>query len=374
MSIPERTLADKANAILVIGPAWVGDMVMAQVLFTLLKKNNPDCVIDVLAPAWSAPLLARMPEVRASFDMPLKHGEFGFSARKKIGQSLQGKYAQAILLPNSWKSALVPFLAKIPLRTGWRGEMRYGLLNDVRVLDEKKYPLMVERFAALGQKEGTVLPAKLPLPQLQIDEEQRYAAIEKYNLPVDRPVLALCPGAEFGESKRWSRKHYAAVAAQKIAEGLQVWIFGSEKDAQVARRIQKIVPEELRQYCHNLAGKTSLAEAIDLLSCASAVVSNDSGLMHIAAALERPLVAVYGSSSPKFTPPLAKTVEIVQASISCSPCFKRVCPYGHTKCMKELQPELVLNALSRLSHAATATAAATEEITIQDNSAVESDG
>lgn len=340
-----RLMSDK-RAILVTGPAWVGDMVMAQVLFSLLKKNDPDCAIDVLAPAWSAPLLARMPEVRASFDMPLGHGEFGFAARKKLGISLRGKYAQAILLPNSWKSALVPFFADIPLRTGWRGEMRYGLLNDIRALDKTKYPLMIERFAALSQKENTPLPARLPRPSLLVDEEQRYAAIEKYKLPVDRPVLALCPGAEFGPSKRWPEKHYMTVAAQKIADGMQVWIFGSEKDAQVAENIRKALPQEKREHCRNLAGKTALAEAIDLLSCASAVVSNDSGLMHIAAALNRPLVAVYGSSSPKFTPPLADAVEIVRTGIACSPCFKRECPFGHMQCMNDLSPSVVLKALA----------------------------
>ncbi|HQQ63384.1 MAG TPA: lipopolysaccharide heptosyltransferase II [Pseudomonadales bacterium] len=359
MVVAENPLSENPNAILVIGPAWVGDMVMAQVLFSLLKKQDPDCVIDVLAPAWSAPLLARMPEVRASFDMPLSHGEFGFSARKQIGESLRGKYSQAILLPNSWKSALVPYFAGIPLRTGWLGEMRHGLLNDTRKLDKSKYPLMIERFAALAMKKNSLLPAKLPHPRLVIDEEQRFAAIEKYDLPVDRPVLALCPGAEFGPSKRWPEKHYTAVAAQKIADGLQVWIFGSENDAQVAENIRKALPQEKRDHCRNLAGKTSLAEAIDLLSCASAVVSNDSGLMHIAAALNRPLVAVYGSSSPKFTPPLADAVEIVRTGISCSPCFKRECPYGHMKCMHELLPQQVLDALSGLPQAAEAQGAHT---------------
>lgn len=339
------------RAILVIGPAWVGDMVMAQVLFRLLKQQDADCAIDVLAPAWSAPLLERMPEVRASFDLPLKHGEFGFAARRKIGQSLRGQYQQAILLPNSWKSALVPFFAHIPQRTGWRGEMRYGLLNDIRALNKQKYPLMIERFAALAFPENTVLPEALPHPALVISNDDRKAALQKYQLNLDRPVLALCPGAEFGPAKRWPERHYVAVAVQRIAAGDQVWIFGSEKDTPVAESIRAALPESQRDFCHSLAGKTRLAEAIDLLSCANAVVSNDSGLMHIAAALNRPLVAVYGSSSPQFTPPLADAVEVVRLGLDCSPCFKRECPLGHLNCLNELPPTRVLDALSNLPQA-----------------------
>lgn len=336
------------RAILVIGPAWVGDMVMAQVLFRLLKQQQPDVNIDVLAPAWSEPLLARMPEVRASFDLPLKHGEFGFAARKKIGHSLRGKYQQAILLPNSWKSALVPFFADIPLRTGWRGEMRFGLLNDIRTLDKEKHPLMIERFSALAYPQNTVLPAQLPRPHLAIKADELAAALQKYQLSVDAHILALCPGAEFGPAKRWPERHYAVVASQRIEDGEQVWIFGSAKDVPVAEAIRQLLPESQRRHCHVLAGKTSLAEAIDLLSCANAVVTNDSGLMHIAAALNRPLVAVYGSSSPQFTPPLADAVEVVRLGLDCSPCFKRECPLGHLNCLNELLPSRVLDALSNL--------------------------
>lgn len=343
-------MSDK-RAILVIGPAWVGDMVMAQVLFRLLKQQDPDCAIDVLAPAWSAPLLERMPEVRASFDLPLKHGEFGFAVRRKIGHSLRGQYQQAILLPNSWKSALVPFFANIPQRTGWRGEMRYGLLNDIRALDKQKYPLMIERFAALAYAKNASLPSCLPYPRLVIKNNARDSALQKYHLCLDRPVLALCPGAEFGPAKRWPERHYAAVAAQRIAAGDQVWIFGSEKDAPVAENIRAALPESQRDFCHHLAGKTSLAQAIDLMSCANAVVSNDSGLMHIAAALNRPLVAVYGSSSPQFTPPLGDAVDIVRLGLDCSPCFKRECPLGHLNCLNELSPSRVIDALSKLPRA-----------------------
>lgn len=335
--------------ILIVGPSWVGDMVMAQTLFQCLKQRHPECEIDVLAPEWSRPILERMPEVRAALSFPLGHGALELATRRRIGKSLAGQYDQAILLPNSLKSALVPFFAGIPKRTGWRGEFRYGLLNDVRTLDKQRYPLMIERFMALAFDKGTELPRPYPRPSLRIDPTMRDAALSKFGLTLDRPVLALCPGAEFGESKRWPAEHYAQVADASIREGWQVWLFGSKKDHPVGESIRQELIPGLREESVNLSGETSLAEAIDLLSCADAVVSNDSGLMHVAAALNRPLVAVYGSTSPGFTPPLADAVEVVRLGIECSPCFERTCRFGHYNCMRLLEPDAVTQALSRLS-------------------------
>lgn len=323
-------------------------MVMAQVLFCLLKQQDPDCVIDVMAPAWSGALTDRMPQVRNRIDMPLGHGALGIGVRRQLGHSLRGQYDQAILLPNSFKSALVPFFAGIPKRTGWRGEMRYLLLNDIRTLDKEKYPLMIERFAALAFPADTALPVPLPWPQLKIDANARTDTLAKFRLNTSPPVLALCPGAEFGEAKRWPERHYAAVAGDAIAKGQHVWIFGSANDAAVAETIISLLPDSQRNACHSLAGKTSLGEAIDLLSLATAVVTNDSGLMHIAAALARPLVAVYGSSSPEFTPPLSQHAAIVRSGISCSPCFQRQCPLQHRDCLEKLGPQQVLDALHRV--------------------------
>lgn len=342
------------EATLIAGPAWVGDMVMAQVLFRLLKQRQPDAPIDVIAPAWSAPLLARMPEVRQSFDLPLGHGQFGLFERRRIGQSLRGQYSQSILLPNSWKSGLVPFFAKIPTRTGWLGEARYGLLNDWRKLDKAKYPLMIERFAALAFPKGAPLPpaAELPKPKLAIAPQARLEALARFGLNLNQPLLALCPGAEFGPAKRWPPEHYARVAAEKIKQGWQVWLFGSAKDQADCQAIIAGVEPAAREHLFTLAGRTSLAEAIDLLSCADAVVSNDSGLMHIAAALDRPLVSIYGSTSPGFTPPLTEIGEIVQRDdLRCAPCFQRECPLGHLDCLNGLEPARVLQALDRLPRA-----------------------
>ena len=334
--------------ILIIGPSWVGDMVMAQTLFSCLHQRHPGCAIDVLAPEWSRPILERMPEVRAALSFPLGHGALELATRRRIGKSLAGQYDQAILLPNSLKSALVPFFAGIPVRTGWKGEMRYGLLNDIRTLDKARYPLMIERFMALAFEPGAELPQPYPHPQLQIDPASRAAALARFSLELDRPVLALCPGAEFGEAKRWPAEHYARVAEQKIRDGWQVWLFGSKSDHPVGEEIRAALIPGLREEVCNLAGETSLAEAIDLLSCSDAVVSNDSGLMHVAAALARPLVSVYGSTSPGFTPPLAEQVEVVRLGLDCSPCFERTCRFGHYNCLRDLAPALVLEALQRL--------------------------
>lgn len=334
--------------ILIIGPSWVGDMVMAQTLFQCLKQRHPECEIDVLAPEWSRPILERMPQVRAALSFPLGHGALELATRRRIGRSLKGQYDQAILLPNSLKSALVPFFAGIAKRTGWRGEFRYGLLNDVRTLDKTRYPLMIERFMALAFDRGVDLPTPYPRPSLRIDPSSRDAALAKFGLSLDRPVLALCPGAEFGESKRWPAEYYAEVAEMRIRQGWQVWLFGSKKDFPVGESIRDRLIPGLREEASNLSGDTSLAEAIDLMSCADAVVSNDSGLMHVAAALNRPLVAVYGSTSPGFTPPLADQVEIVRLGLECSPCFERTCRFGHYNCMRQLEPAPVLEALQRV--------------------------
>ena len=340
-----------SHKILVVGPSWVGDMVMAQTLFMVLKRYHPQAMIDVLAPDWSRPLLERMPQVHQAIGFPFGHGQLRLCARYHFAKQLRSsQYQQAIVLPNSLKSALVPFWAKIPKRTGWLGEQRWGLLNDARRLDKAAYPLMIQRFIALARPKGASLPEPLPQPQLYVRPQAKVAVRETFQLTTDAPVLALCPGAEFGEAKRWPSEHYAAVARQMLDQGWQVWLFGSAKDQAVAAEIQSLT----QQRCQDLTGRTQLSEAIDLLASARAVVSNDSGLMHIAAALGRPLVAVYGSSSPDFTPPLTDKAHLLRLGLACSPCFKRSCPLQHLDCLTKLVPEQVLAALSELTHAPTA--------------------
>jgi len=333
--------------ILVVGPSWVGDMVMAQTLFKALKQQNPTARLEVLAPDWSRPILERMPEVSATHAMSIGHGKLNLKARFQLAKQLKKlKFDEAIVLPNSWKSALIPWLAKIPKRTGFLRELRFGLLNDFRVLDKKRFPKMIERYHSLAYpKSQRDLPEPL-LPQLEIGINSRLDAIQKFALEamLAQPILALCPGAEFGASKRWPEEYYAKVAAFKQTEGWSVWIFGSKNDAAVAARIQAAT----NQQCVDFTGKTSLAEAIDLLSLATAVVTNDSGLMHIAASLQKSLVAVYGSTDPGFTPPLGEQSKVVRLNLDCSPCFKRECPLGHHHCMQQLLPETVLQTLKTM--------------------------
>ncbi len=333
--------------ILIVGPAWVGDMVMSQVLLKCLKNQDQNTIIDVIAPDWSRALLERMPEVRRAISMPLGHGQFNFKKRFEIAKSLKNEnYAEAIVLPNSWKSALVPFLAGIPKRIGWLGEMRIGLLNDWRKLDKTKWPLMIERFAQLAFAKKATLPTLLPYPNLIVDQQNVEKTLQKFSLQITgKPILALCPGAEFGPAKRWPAEYYAEIANEKLQQGWQVWIFGSVKDQDVTQEIQALTQHQ----CIDLAGKTSLGEAIDLLSLSSFVVSNDSGLMHISAALKKKLVVIYGSSDPRFTPPLCEDVKILSLNLSCSPCFQRQCPLQHLKCLRDLKPSLVLQALDSLS-------------------------
>ncbi len=323
--------------ILIIAPSWVGDMVMAQSLFIALKNQQPNCQIDVLAPAWSLGLLARMPEVSKTFIMPLTHGEFGLKARFSLGMSMRfERYDQAIVLPNSWKSALIPFFAGIPKRTGFIGEMRYGLLNDARKLDKSILTMTVQRFVALGFENNGELPI-YSFPSLNVTANQQKAVIEKFMLRLANPILVLCSGAEFGSAKRWTEAHFAELASRKIAEGWQIWLIGSEKDKPVTDEINKLTGWQ----CQDFAGKTNLTEAVDLLSLANTVVSNDSGLMHVAAALNKKVIALYGSSDPTFTPPLHSDAEIVTLNLACSPCFKRDCPLGHRQCLTDILPSQI---------------------------------
>lgn len=339
--------------ILIVGPSWVGDMVLSQVLYRHLCDSRPGVRIDVLAPAWSAPLLARMPQIHAVHEMPLGHGELGLRERRRIGHELsQLNYSQAIVLPNSFKSALVPFHAGIPHRTGWRGELRYGLLNDLRRLDEAALPQMAQRFLALGLEPGATLPEQLLRPVLQADRQQGERVALGYGLNPKQNLLALCPGAEFGPAKQWPAQYFAELADAFLLRGWQVVLLGSARDEQTCAQV--IAGMRDSSQCFNLAGRTSLGEAIDLLSLCRAAASNDSGMMHIAAALGLPQLALYGPTSPVFTPPLNPLASVLYEDLHCSPCFARECPLGHQRCMRELLPGPAIAALQSLVRSAEA--------------------
>ena len=324
--------------ILVIAPSWVGDTMLVQPMLVRLMQRHPEAQIDLLAPPWTAALLRQMPEVHEVIINPFPHGALQLTARYRLGKQLRtAHYDQAIVLPNSLKSALAPFFAGIPLRTGFVGEMRYGLLNDARKLDKQGLPLMVERFAQLAEATRDALQRPLPQPRLQVSAEQRQRVLDKLSLNLDQPVAIFCPGAEYGPAKRWPVPYFAELAQTLRAQGYAVWLVGSPKDKELGDKIVMLSNDS----CRNLCGATDLADAIALLSCAALVVSNDSGLMHLAAALDRPMLALYGSSTPRFTPPLSSHAQVLKLDLPCSPCFKRECPLGHFNCMKQLTPDQV---------------------------------
>ena len=334
--------------VLVIAPAWVGDMVMAHCLVQVLAARDPQLDLHLVAPPATAPLGERMTSITAVHVLDVGHGRLGLAARRSLARTLRPlAFDRAFVLPNSWKSALLPWLAGVPVRTGFRGEQRYGLLNDLRVLDAERLPRMVDRFVALVSADRTPT-APIPAPRLRQDGAAAATLRERLGLRDPAPVLACCPGAEFGPAKRWPPEHFAALIERRVAAGWQAWLFGAPKDAETSAEVLALLPAPVRTRVHDLAGRTRLPEAVDLLGDATAVVSNDSGLMHVACALQRTVVAVYGSTSPRFTPPLGDRVTSISLQLACSPCFQRSCPLGHLDCLRQLDPLRVDAALDRL--------------------------
>jgi heptosyltransferase-2 len=338
----------QADKILVLGPAWVGDMVMAQSLFKSLKASTPHCIIDVAAPAWTLPLLERMPEVSGKIALPFKHGELAFWQRITFGKSLKNQgYTQSIILTNSLKSAILPWAAGIAKRTSFLGEMRYGLINDVRPLNKVQLKKTVERFVYLGLDKGEPLPQLIPNPSLVANATAALDVLSKHNILINtnNKVLGLCPGAEYGEAKRWPTEYYAEVANYALNSGWQVMLFGSDKDVPVTQKICQMTQNR----CIDLGGKTKLGEAIDIMCLCDTVISNDSGLMHVAAALDKKVIAIFGSSDPYHTPPMSSRAVIEYLKLDCSPCFKRECPLSgenqHLACLKKITPMRVMNQL-----------------------------
>lgn len=325
---------------LVISPNWIGDAVMAQPLLRRLKELHPERPIDVLAPKWVAPAWEAMREVDRVMETPFRHGALQLGERRRFARDLRKNgYVDSYVLPNTLKYALIPWMAGIPRRVGYKGEMRYGLLN-VMHHDEPGAPRpMTQFYQALADApvRGLPRPEKLPYPQLQVAPEESAQALAKLGFARGTRFVAFAPGAEFGSAKRWPPAQYAELAriAQQEVPGIQVLLMGSPKDRAVCDEIQALTPG-----VRNIAGETSLKEAIALMAQASAVVTNDSGLMHIAAALNRPIVALYGPTDPRQTPPHTDLAKALWLHIECAPCHQRECPLGHHRCMREITPQM----------------------------------
>lgn len=330
----------RGERILVVGPAWVGDMVMAQSLLRLLRERDAGALIDVIGPPWSVPLTARMPEVRRGIALDVRHGEPALLRRWRLGRSLRGAYDRAIVLPRSFKAALPPWIARVPLRTGFAAEGRRWLLSDPRPLDRSVLDQTVKRFLALGLPAGAALPESPPQPVLRVDPANRDALLGRFGLG-RAPAVALMPGAAYGPAKQWPIEYYAELAASIVADGEEVWVLGSAGERPLGERICAVAGPG----ASNLCGQTRLEDSVDLLSAARAAVSNDSGLMHVAAAAGTRVIALYGSSSPRFTPPLTARAVIHYLDLDCSPCFQRECPLGHLHCLRGITVAAVKSSL-----------------------------
>ncbi len=324
---------------LVIAPQWIGDAVMTEPLLRRLHARGDKLAVGALP--WVAPVYRAMPQVDEVIEFPFQHGGLQFKARRAIARQVQGRFDAAYVLPNSLKSALLPFLASIPKRVGYLGEARIGLLTH-RLKNPKDKPPMVAFYSVLsGDKDVASDRPRLQLPAAQVD-----GALAALELQAGG-YYVLAPGAEYGPAKRWPAIHFAELARALDRPAV---LLGSGKEADLC---QEIAGAAGHDRCLNLAGKTPLLQAFALIAAARAVISNDSGLMHVAAAFGVPQVALFGSSSPLHTPPLNDRARVLwlkqdasyQPPLDCAPCFQRECPLGHTRCLYDLTPERVLAAL-----------------------------
>jgi heptosyltransferase-2 len=330
---------------LIIAPNWLGDCLMAQPLLTGLKARQPAIAIDVVAVPAVAPVFRRMPEVTTVLEQDFRHGQLGLGQRWRLGRSLKGRYSQAFVLPNSWKSALLPFFADVPLRVGYVGESRFGLINVLHRNPGRtatREP-MARFYAQLAEPPGRKITGELPQPLLHMDPLAVIAAKVALGLKPAERLVALCPGAEYGPAKRWPAGHFAETAARLKAQGMTPIVLGTQKDVPIGLSIEQLS----HGAALNLAGRTTLDEAMHLIAGSAMVVTNDSGLMHVAAALGRPQVALFGSSSPEHTPPLSDAAVVIYKHLACSPCFARECPLGHLRCLTDISPAEVLDAIER---------------------------
>ncbi|MFL6671659.1 MAG: lipopolysaccharide heptosyltransferase II [Massilia sp.] len=327
---------------LVISPNWIGDAVMAQPLLALLKQQHPERAIDVLAPPAVAPVWRAVLEADCVLETPFRHRALQLRERWNYAQVLRERgYADAYVLPNTLKYALIPWLAGIRRRVGYKGEMRYGLVNVMHHDDQPPRP-MVPFYAALAHDPGQPLAASIPRPRLFVPGEEIAAAGERHGVAAARSLVVFAPGAEFGTAKRWPPRHFGALA-QAIVEAdpqAQVALLGSPKDRAACDEVVAQAGSAASNLL-NLAGATRLDEAVALIARAAAVVSNDSGLLHIASGLDRPVVALYGPTDPAHAPPFSSIARSISLRLECSPCRQRECPLGHHNCMEQMDAGMV---------------------------------
>ena len=335
--------------ILIIGPSWVGDSVMAQTLYKRLKDEESSCTIDVISPEWSLPLLQRMPEVSKVIKSPYSHGDIHILSRYRFGKNLRKyNYDRAIILTNSLKSSLIPFFADIPIRTGWVGELRYILLNDIRHFKKESNSLMVEKFAALSIQKSNFSVENLTFPSLETNLENQRENLEKLNINLDLPCLGICPGAEFGPSKKWPAQYFSEVAKEYVSRGWNVICFGSKNDIETGRKLETFNNLREENKFYNLIGLTSLEDVVDLLAHCKRVVTNDSGLMHVSAAVKTPLVALYGPSSPEYTPPLINNKKVLRKIDGYHKIRKGRDIDGYHDSLMSIKPAEVMSALEAI--------------------------
>lgn len=330
------------SPILIVPYLWIGDFVRCHSVVKLLTQRFPDRPIDILTSTLCAPLTDYMPGLRRAIVADLPRKRLVLAQQIALATRLRGEaYGTALIMPRTWKSALAPYFAGIPERTGFVGEARFFLLNDRRP-GEKSLPRMVDRCAALALPRGAKLPPEWPLPELKVPREEIDAWRLKRGLASDdRPVVALAPGA-VGPSKRWPAADYAALARRLLAEGFAVWVLGGPDEKVLAKEI--VGDTDAR----DLTGH-DLRDAILALAASAAAVSNDSGLLHVAAALGTPSIGIFGPTSPwHWAPlnPLAATIEMT-SELPCRPCHKPVCRLVHHRCMRDIPPEDVLAATHR---------------------------
>lgn len=327
--------------ILIVPYMWIGDFVRCHSVVRLLKAERPNRPVDVLTTAMVAPLLDYMPGVRKGIVWDLPRRRLALSQHRALAERLRAEhYGQALVMSRKWKAALAPFLAGIPRRTGLLGEMRFGILNDVRY-GERSLPRMIDQCAILALPRGTALPTQWPEPVLTVPATEVAEWRSRHGLPGDRPVVAFAPGA-VGPAKRWPSDYFGAVARDLAAHGFAVWVLGGPGEMALAGEIAAIGGTAV----HDLTGP-DLRNAILALATADVALSNDSGLLHVAAALGTPTIGIFGPTSPWHWAPLNPLAGVIEATtdLPCRPCHKPVCRLGHHRCMRDIAPDKVLRAM-----------------------------